>query len=153
MLRRGAAARARGASGCRETAVAATAPPVDANAPTIAVGDVVIGRAHKFKDKFNDVEGKVVAVLAKHYNVHLLTGTAAGTQHKYLHACVSLKDPPVSDQTVAATGAAPAAEPVADVAGAADPAAAAHDAAAATHAPAATGARAPMSVEDMWDQF
>ena len=101
-------------------AVAATAPPVDANAPTIAVGDVVIGRAHKFKDKFNDVEGKVVAVLAKHYNVHLLTGAAAGTQHKYLHACVSLKDPPVSDQTVV---------------------------------PAATGARAPMSVEDMWDEF
>ncbi len=130
-------------------------------APAINVGDLVIGKASKYKEKFNDVECRVTSILAKHYWVTILTGPEKGNEHKYLHHCVSLKPPPAI-LFQAAKGAAPQAVPVADNAetvpdnadtGTAEPEAAAADAPAATAAPAATSALPILSVAELWKYY
>ncbi|CAK0832947.1 unnamed protein product [Prorocentrum cordatum] len=58
------------------------------------IGDVVIGKSHQHKEKYNDVEAQVTDVLTRHYKVKLLTGTAANTSndiHKYLFKDVRAK--------------------------------------------------------------
>ena len=59
----------------------------------ISVGDIVLGRATKFKEKFNNVHGKVITVLSTHYKVELLEGAAKGETHKYIKNCVRLVPP------------------------------------------------------------
>ena len=124
------------------TGVSAGAAP----APAINVGDVVITKARKYKAKYNNVEARVTSIYVKHYGVTLLTGPEKGGNHKYLHACVSLKQTPLGDLSQAATGAAPQAATVTDDAGTADPEAAV------AVAPAATSAPSLLSVAELWDE-
>ena len=42
------------------------------SAAAIRVGDIVIGRATQYKEKFNAVKGKVIAIQAQHYEVHII---------------------------------------------------------------------------------
>ena len=123
------------------TGVSAGAAP----APAINVGDVVIGKARKYKAKCNNVEARVTSIYVKHYGVTLLSGPARGNHCKYLHTAVSLK-PPLAAVFQAATGAAPQAATVADNAGTAEPEAAAAD------APAATSASPILSVAELWSE-
>ena len=116
-----------------------------ATARAIKVGDVVIGKAHKYKEKYNNVEARVTSIYVKHYGVTLLSGPARGNHCKYLHTAVSLK-PPLASVFQAATGAAPQAATVADNAGTAEPEAAAAD------APAATSASPILSVAELWNE-
>ena len=59
------------------------------SAAAIRVGDIVIGRATQYKEKFNAVKGKVIAIQAQHYEVHMLEGPAQCEFHKYLHHLVT----------------------------------------------------------------
>ena len=59
------------------------------SAAAIRVGDIVIGRATQYKEKFNAVKGKVIAIQAQHYEVHMLEGPAQNEFHKYLHHLVT----------------------------------------------------------------
>ena len=59
------------------------------SAAAIRVGDIVIGRATQYKEKFNAVKGKVIAIQAQHYEVQMLEGPAQGKFHKYLHHLVT----------------------------------------------------------------
>ncbi len=74
-----------------EAAAAATEsaepPPDDA---TFVVGTIVLGKAGKFKDKFDKQRCEITGVLVKHYKVKMLTGPAKGESHKYVHKDVSL---------------------------------------------------------------
>ena len=58
------------------------------SAAAIQRGDIVIGRATKFKDKFDKMKCKVIAVQAQHYKVEILEGPCAGQTHGYLHGSV-----------------------------------------------------------------
>ena len=123
------------------TGVSAGAAP----APAINVDDVVIGKARKYKAKYNNVDARVTSIYVKHYGVTLLTGPERGNHRKYLHTAVSLK-PPLVAVFQAATGAAPQAATVTDNAGTAEPEGAAAD------APAATSDPPILSVADLWTE-
>ena len=89
MENEGAADAARDAEAAAAALALATADGAEA---TGAIGttmfkenDVVMGVAHKHKEKFNEQECKILAVLIKHYAVVMTTGPAAGAKHKYYH--------------------------------------------------------------------
>ena len=74
-------------------ALPSAAPKKSAALPSAAAikdGDIVIGRATKHKDKFDEKRCKVVAVQAQHYKVEILEGPAKGETHKYLHRLVTV---------------------------------------------------------------
>ena len=54
----------------------------------LKVGDTVFGIATKWKDHFNNMECKILAVLARQYKVVMLEGTSTGEEHKFLHSNV-----------------------------------------------------------------
>ena len=73
-------------------ALPSAAPGQSAALPSAAAikeGDTVIGRAFKFKEKFDEKRCKVIAVQAQHYKVEILEGPAKGNTHKYLHRLVT----------------------------------------------------------------
>ena len=51
----------------------------------IKVGATGIGKAGKFKDKYNGKKCQVLALLASHVKVKLLEGPANDEEHKYLY--------------------------------------------------------------------
>ena len=60
--------------------------------PMYKKDDILIGVATKFKEKYDQQECKVVAVLSKKYKVEMLTGPATGEVHKYFfHSVRSAK--------------------------------------------------------------
>ena len=61
-------------------------------AAAIREGDIVYGKATKFKDRFDGVKCKVIAIQAQHYKVEILEGPAEGQKHRYLHASVRKND-------------------------------------------------------------
>ena len=71
-------------------------PETETGAPAarIAVGDIVIGRASKFKEKYDNVRAKVTGVLSTQYKVEMLEGKAKGEPHKYVKSAVRLADRP-----------------------------------------------------------
>ena len=52
-------------------------------AAAIREGDIVYGKATKFKDRFDGVKCKVIAIQAQHYKVEILEGPAEGQKHRY----------------------------------------------------------------------
>ena len=84
-------------------AVAATA--ADAATGLFKVNDIVIGTAGKSKDKYDEVECKIVKVLSHNYTCELLTGAAKGDIHKYLHSSVRAKAPPAEVSAATASAA------------------------------------------------
>ena len=75
------------------------------SAAAIREGDIVYGKATKFKDRFDGVKCKVIAIQAQHYKVEILEGPAAGQKHRYLHASVSKKDDSGASPVAAPAGA------------------------------------------------
>ena len=75
------------------------------SAAAIREGDIVYGKATKFKDKFDGVKCKVIAIQAQHYKVEILEGPALGQKHRYLHASVSKKDDSGASPVAAPAGA------------------------------------------------
>lgn len=49
----------------------------------MAIGDVVITTAKKFKDSLHDQKGKIVGILSKQYKIEMLTGAALGEIKKF----------------------------------------------------------------------
>ena len=79
------------ASKPKDDADASSAPKDDADASSSSlfnVGDVVVGKAVKHKSSFDGQDCKIIAVLAKHYKVTMMTGDAIGQDHKYVHNMV-----------------------------------------------------------------
>ena len=87
-------------------------PPPAANATPAAaplqIGELVIGSAKKHKDAYDNVQCRVVQLLATHVKVTLLEGEKKGTLHKYLYPCVARPATTTdsSSSSAAATGAA-----------------------------------------------
>ena len=54
----------------------------DTKTPQFKVGDLVVGMAAKFKSSYDQKDSQMIAVLAKHYKVKMLTGDATGAEHK-----------------------------------------------------------------------
>ena len=64
-------------------AVLPEAPESDVPGTDVAIGDVVITTAKKFKDSLHDQKGKIVGILSKQYKIEMLTGTALGEIKKF----------------------------------------------------------------------
>ena len=76
------------------------ADPAEANdnALKFKVGDIVMGCATKYKEKYAQ-PCKITGILARHFNVIILEGPCAGDKHKFLHHAVKAIDhgPPQGD--------------------------------------------------------
>ena len=92
-----------GSEAAPEPMAETTAPKADAPAPLcFNVGDIVIGIATKYKEKYDGQRCEVIAVLSRHYKVKMLTGPAFTEVHKYSKDAV--KAVPASEQEARAAG-------------------------------------------------
>ena len=81
-----------------------SAPSSDSTASDLKVGDHVITKATKSKDKFNEKKAVIVSVLSRAYKVKLLEGTEKNTEKQFAKHMVDLFVE-VSPATVAQTRA------------------------------------------------
>lgn len=58
-----------------------------------AIGDVVVTKANKWKDKYDNCEGRVVGILSNQLKIELTSGPAATEIRKYNKDMVTLKSP------------------------------------------------------------
>ena len=96
-----------GSEAAPEPMAETTAPKADAPAPLFNVGDIVIGNATKYKEKYDGQRCEVISVLSKHYKVKMLTGVEKNKQHKYLHASVKAAEKPEAPAAPAPQDVAP----------------------------------------------
>ena len=82
------------ATGGDAPATGGDAPADDTSNGLFEVGTAVRTTANKHKDKLDNQEGEVVALLTHHYKVKLLTGTSKGETVKLPHDKVTLLQPP-----------------------------------------------------------
>ena len=104
-----AAAEAAAAAAVAEDGVVAAefCPPPEGS---VKVGDFLVGYAKKNKLAYDNVKCTVLAILAGHYRVQLLTGTSMGYVHKFSKKMVSVwSDPEVRPPAIASSSASPAA--------------------------------------------
>ena len=67
-----------------------SAPSSDSTASDLKIGDHVITKATKSKDKFNEKKGVIVNVLSRGYKVMLLEGTEKNTEKQFAKKMVDL---------------------------------------------------------------
>ena len=67
-----------------------SAPSSDSTASDLKVGDHVITKATKSKDKFNEKKAVIVSVLSRAYKVKLLEGTEKNTEKQFAKNMVDL---------------------------------------------------------------
>ena len=74
-------------------------------------GSIVVGSAKKYKEKYDGVKCKVLALLTSQVKVELLEGTSKGEVHKYKYEDLARFEPPaaISGLGAGSSGDAPAA--------------------------------------------